>query len=193
MIVGPAVAEDVQILGQYLTSQKRAPPSRTRNYNLVSNAPGSPILYLSVPKRREGLRFWKSATNDFGTDSWVVQGWSFQPVRFPLLWNTAHPICGPIRYFDHLRPSFPILDEQTFPDLRQRHDETISSAFLREFCALALPLWNRSDQLRGHLCPDIRYTWNLAMAALNDDFIRAWSNRFVYVVTMWSLELRSYL
>ena len=52
MIVGPAVAEDVQILGQYLTSQKRAPPSRTQNYNPVLNAPGSPILYLSIPKRR---------------------------------------------------------------------------------------------------------------------------------------------
>lgn len=78
MIVGPAVAEDVQILEQYLTSQKRAPPSRTQNYNPVLNAPGSPILYLSVPKRRGTNvrpRFWKSATNDFRTDSWAVQEW----------------------------------------------------------------------------------------------------------------------
>lgn len=57
MIVGPAAAEDMQIIEEYMTS-KRSPQlqRQDRSYNILSNDPARPILYQSVPARRKG---WK--------------------------------------------------------------------------------------------------------------------------------------
>ena len=56
MIVGPVIAEDVQLLEKYMTSQNRPGISdRERIYDTVSDNPRDPVIYLSVPRRREGL------------------------------------------------------------------------------------------------------------------------------------------
>lgn len=60
MIVGPVVAEDIRILEPYLTNENPrhhgGPPGRL---STTSKAPGNPILYLSVPRRRDGLKLAK--------------------------------------------------------------------------------------------------------------------------------------
>lgn len=56
LIVGPVVAEDIQILEQYLTSNDNSqtdPAGRSHSTRIAS---GNPLLYLSVPRRRAGLR-----------------------------------------------------------------------------------------------------------------------------------------
>ncbi|EDN99599.1 hypothetical protein SS1G_02456 [Sclerotinia sclerotiorum 1980 UF-70] len=56
MIIGPAIAEDVQVLEQYMESQSGPKTSkRGRLYDTVSDNPKDPVIYLSVSRRREGL------------------------------------------------------------------------------------------------------------------------------------------
>lgn len=56
MIVGPAAAEDIHIIEEYMTSKRPLEEVGDGTYNVISNDPAKPILYLSVPARRKGLR-----------------------------------------------------------------------------------------------------------------------------------------
>jgi hypothetical protein len=57
MIVGPVMAEDVQLIQDFISSQGRlqhqSPAERL--YDTVSDNPRDPVLYLTVPRRRLGL------------------------------------------------------------------------------------------------------------------------------------------
>lgn len=55
MIVGPVAAEDIHIIEEYMTSKRSPEEVRDGSYNVISNDPAKPILYLSVPARRKGL------------------------------------------------------------------------------------------------------------------------------------------
>jgi hypothetical protein len=57
MIVGPTSAEDVQAIEQYMSSKSPEDIGRSsRPYNIISNDPSKPVLYLSVPRYRKGLK-----------------------------------------------------------------------------------------------------------------------------------------
>jgi hypothetical protein len=56
LIVGPVVAEDVQLIQDFMSSQGRLqhqPPELL--YDTISDNPRDPVLYLTVPRRRLGL------------------------------------------------------------------------------------------------------------------------------------------
>lgn len=56
IIVGPVMAEDIQVVTQYLTNQSlQSHRSRVNIYDTVSDNPKDPILYLQVPRHRLGL------------------------------------------------------------------------------------------------------------------------------------------
>ncbi|KAB8293982.1 hypothetical protein EYC80_009449 [Monilinia laxa] len=56
MIIGPVIAEDVQLLEQYMATQARPRKSNDkRMYDTVSDNPKDPVIYLSVSRQREGL------------------------------------------------------------------------------------------------------------------------------------------
>lgn len=54
MIVSPVITEDIQVLDQFM-SDKSSNTTRRRPQNLHSDGSDDPVLYLSVPRRREGL------------------------------------------------------------------------------------------------------------------------------------------
>jgi hypothetical protein len=54
--MNPPMAEDIQVLEHYLAAEGPESSSSTRPYSLVSNTAGKSIVYLTVPKRRKGLR-----------------------------------------------------------------------------------------------------------------------------------------
>ncbi|KAI9738307.1 MAG: hypothetical protein M1834_008805 [Cirrosporium novae-zelandiae] len=60
IVVGPMVAEDVRIFQQCLPSSPSIGSQQSQPYNIVSDDPRNPILYLKVPRRREGLKLAKS-------------------------------------------------------------------------------------------------------------------------------------
>src|SRR5689334_3269495 len=75
------------------------------------------------------------------------------------------------RYFDHLHPCFPVLDEKTFSDMWHKDNDRISSTLICDLYASALLFWNKSEELRHHPRPDAQFIWNQAVAALQDDFM----------------------
>jgi hypothetical protein len=50
------MAEDIQVLEHYLTSTGTVGATTGKPYSVVPSAPGKPVVYLTVPRRREGLR-----------------------------------------------------------------------------------------------------------------------------------------
>lgn len=55
LILNPPMAEDIEILEHYLTSNGPPGASTGKPYSLISSTPGNPIIYLTVPRRRKGL------------------------------------------------------------------------------------------------------------------------------------------
>ncbi|KAH8728731.1 fungal-specific transcription factor domain-containing protein [Phaeosphaeriaceae sp. PMI808] len=157
LIMSPHMAEDITILEQYLTSQPTDEKLLIKPYRTVATSSGTPIVYLTVPRKRKGLRSF--------VDPGRKQREIIEHVLSPFIAEALQ------LYFDHLHPCFPILDEQTFLDLWQRDNERISSTLVCDVYASALLFWKRSDVLSQHAKPDPNFVWNQAVAALQDDFV----------------------
>lgn len=150
IIVGPMVAEDVQILQRYLTAEPRVGP---QPYSVVSNAPGDPI-FLALPRHREGLQLAK----DSGRGQREILDQILGPKKRDVIQL----------YFKHIHPAFPVLDEEL---VSGEDGRKVSSTLLCEIYAISLTFWHFSDTLKHHHCPSEQYFWNLAIAALQDDFL----------------------
>ncbi|KAF2163958.1 hypothetical protein M409DRAFT_57062 [Zasmidium cellare ATCC 36951] len=77
LILNPPMAEDIEILEHYLTSNGPGGASTGKPYSLISSAPGNPIIYLTVPRRRQGL---STAVDPGRTQREVIE---------QFLWNQA--------------------------------------------------------------------------------------------------------
>lgn len=148
IVVGPIVAEDVQILQQYLTAESK------QHYSVVSDTPENPIIYLAVPRHRAGQNLAK--------DPGRAQREILEQVLGP---NKQHVIQ---LYFEHIHPAFPVLDEEAFAE---SDGCVVSSSLLCEMYAISLTFWNCSAALKPHHCPSEQYFWNSAIAALQQNFL----------------------
>lgn len=157
IIMNPTMAEDVQVLENYLTSKALRTSSTNRPYTVVSKGASDPVVYITVPRHRQGLR----TATDPGREQREI----------------LEQILGPLKteviklYFDHLHPCFPILDEETFCDLWTRDPDRISSTLVCDIYCVTLLFWNKSDVLVGHPRPDLVFAWNQAVTALQEDFM----------------------
>lgn len=156
-IVGPVVAEDIQILEQYLTSHDKTQTKRADCTQTTSIASGNPILYLSVPRRRDGLRLAK----DPGSSQKDIMEQIIRPYRDELI----------ELYFEHIHLYFPVLDELMVRGVYDQEGGSLPPALTCELFANALPLWTRSSKLRSHPRPDLSYAWSLAVNAIQEEFL----------------------
>lgn len=152
------MAEDITVLQQYLTpttSESRVPP---KLYSTISTGPGGrPVVYLTVPKTRRGLR------------NAIDPGRAQREIIENVLGSSAADVRA--AYFDHLHPCFPVLDEATFIDMWRSNSDLISPTLVCDLYASALQVWNRSHVLRHLPRPDPHFIWNQAVIALQDDFM----------------------
>ncbi|KAF2704114.1 hypothetical protein K504DRAFT_450869 [Pleomassaria siparia CBS 279.74] len=157
LMMNPPMAEDIAILQQLLTSHAAEGTPAARLYSTISNAPGNPIVYLTVPRRRKGLN---TAVDPGRTQRDIIE-------------QILSPFATEVRrlYFDRLHPCFPIVDEKTFLDMWERDNQRISSTLLCDLYASALSFWQCSELLRGYPRPDVHFIWNQAVVALQDDFM----------------------
>lgn len=56
LMMNPPMSEDIAILEQYLTSQTVGGEATAKPYSTISSASGNPVVYLTVPRKRKGLR-----------------------------------------------------------------------------------------------------------------------------------------
>ena len=75
------------------------------------------------------------------------------------------------RYFLKFHPAFPVLDQRAFLEIFEHGYDKVSPALICEFFALTLTLWDCSDVLKKHPKPDCQFIWNLAVEALQQDFL----------------------
>ena len=154
------MAEDITVLQQHLSStstrNERRPPSKL--YSTISTGPGgSPVVYLTLLRRRRGLR---NAVDPGRAQREIIE-------------NVLGPSAPEVRraYFDHLHPCFPVLDEITFSKMWLNDPDSISSTLVCDLYASALQVWGRSAALCRQTRPDSHFIWNQAVAALQDDFM----------------------
>lgn len=74
------------------------------------------------------------------------------------------------RYFSHVHPCLPIVDQDTFLELWNKDQERISPTLICDIYAATMTYWTSSDRLNWRQRPDTAFAWNLAVAALEEDF-----------------------
>jgi hypothetical protein len=157
ILVGPAVAEDVEILQRHISSHEPSQNQRSNPYRLLFRDSSNPVIYLSVPRYRTGLE----TTVDAGKGHLEI----------------VSQILGPFRdevielYLKHFHSNYPVLDDSTCDALRKRQLDKVSPSLLCTIYAAASPMWRKSDTLKLHPHPDYHYFWNKAISALYEDFI----------------------
>jgi hypothetical protein len=155
-MMNPHLAEDITILEQYL-SHKPMSQTAFKPYRIIPTFSGNPMVYFTVPRKRKGL--------NLSTDPGSIQR--------EIIEQVLGPHASEVRqlYFTSRHFRFPIIDEQTFQHLWQHDSERISSTLMCDIYASALLYWKRSDMLRGYPRPDLNFVWNLAVNALQEDFL----------------------
>ena len=157
LMLNPPMAEDIEVLEHYLTSHGSASASSAKPYSVISNAPGKPIVYLTVPRRRQGLRVEpQPGLKQREIMEQILGQWKADVVEL---------------YFSKLHPCFPVIDEVTFHELWQRDATRISSVLICDIYAAAAHFWNTSEKLKHFPRPDLAFLWNQAVSALQEDFL----------------------
>ncbi|KAE8547654.1 hypothetical protein EYB25_009447 [Talaromyces marneffei] len=159
-IVGPAMARDAQVLERYMspTYNTAAPSARQNPYSVYSHDPQNPVVYMKVPRHRN---IAPSGNGTAGFRQFEVMEKIVQPL--------GPELCR--LYFDNVHPPFPVLDEKAI--LEAYPQEGLPYTLVCEIYAVSLLLWRTSTTISasGRPTPDVRYMWNLAVSAMNDDFI----------------------
>ncbi|CRG86446.1 putative transcriptional regulatory protein C777,02 [Talaromyces islandicus] len=158
-IVGPAMARDAQVLQRYMSPVYDTAVSyaRPNPYSVYSHDPRDPVVYMKVPRQRNIV---PSGNGTAG----FKQFESMEKIIEPLGPELCHV------YFENIHPPFPILDENTV--LEAYRQDGLPHTLVCEIYAVSLILWKTSRKIAssGRPPPDIRYMWNLAVSAMNDDF-----------------------
>ncbi|KAJ6259060.1 hypothetical protein Dda_5957 [Drechslerella dactyloides] len=157
IIVGPAVAEDVEIVQRHMSNASQSHFARPQSGNYATEDPGgtSSVVYVTVPKYRRGVRP-KADTGDKQRE--IIE-----------------QIFGPFKkeairlYFELVHPCFPIIGDELRAQLLGLRWADVNSALLCNIYASVVPLWSRSEILRLHPRPDSDYVWNLTVSALQED------------------------
>ncbi|EPS36717.1 hypothetical protein H072_9709 [Dactylellina haptotyla CBS 200.50] len=154
IIVGPAVAEDVEIIQRHMSI---TPQSQRHNSNATyaSEDPGGSVVYVTIPKYRRGFR----PKLDTGDKQREIIEQIFGPFKKEAI----------RLYFELVHPCFPVIGDDLRAQLLGPQWAKVNSALLCNIYASIVPLWDRSEILRLHPRPDSDYIWNLAVSALQED------------------------
>ncbi|RDW68323.1 hypothetical protein BP5796_08980 [Coleophoma crateriformis] len=157
-IVGPAITSDAHVLEQYMSPNSPEGNEPTQNpYRVYSADPHKPVLYRRVPRRRAGLEVAKEP----GVKQQVV----LEQVLAPNARRLLH------LYLDKVHPAFPVIDENQLLDTRKNDASGPSAALICQIYAITMTYWNQTSFSKVHPHPDSRFAWNLAVKALQDDFL----------------------
>lgn len=82
--------------------------------------------------------------------------------------DPRHSLTKINRYRTVVHACFPILRREDLEDAADSHG--LRPALVSTIIALTAFFWGISNELRATVKPDLQYTWNIAIDALNDDF-----------------------
>lgn len=158
LLVGAELSEDVHILQNYLDDDHATATSQITPYRTVYYTPQRSIAYVSVPRGHAGLQLAR------------------RPGKVPL--EALRDLIGPshheelLRLFvEHVHPYFPIVDLSVFENLEHMQDEEFPSTLLCYVYMVSAHLWSSSPGLTHISSPHFARATNLAIAALQADFM----------------------
>ncbi|KAF2703162.1 C6 transcription factor-like protein [Pleomassaria siparia CBS 279.74] len=157
IMLAPHVAEDVDIIGRHIKQHKPAGGEIDDPYQTLSHDARNPIVYLTVPRYRTGLR------PEIGAGKEQLE--------------ILEQILGPFKqavidlFFNHAHHHFPVLDDETCSTLRNGPTDNMPKNVVCVVYAIGSPHWTRSDTLKMHAKPDAHYVWNKAISAVLEDFL----------------------
>ncbi|KAF2724153.1 hypothetical protein K431DRAFT_241866 [Polychaeton citri CBS 116435] len=149
------MAEDLQILDQYLTSNRPTESNQPRVYHHVPST-HEPITYFTIQRGRKGVELNHRA------------GRSQREILEQIVGQSKVALVQ--LFFERINSCFPVLDEVEFFETWRSHPEDITSSLLCDIYASATVFWKQSEELKHLNQPDPRFTWNQAVAALREDF-----------------------
>ncbi|KAF2274011.1 C6 transcription factor-like protein [Westerdykella ornata] len=158
IMLAPHVAEDVDILQRHISQHKTSEGEDPQSYQTLSHDTRNPIVYLSVPRYRSGLR------PEAGPGKEQLE--------------IIEQVIGPFKkevidlYFQHTHPHFPILDDETCGAIREGGPaERAPNNLMCCVYANGAFHWRYSDTLKLHPRPNNYYVWNKAISAVLEDFL----------------------
>ncbi|KAL4920175.1 fungal-specific transcription factor domain-containing protein [Aspergillus aurantiobrunneus] len=123
---------------------------------LSSQTPtNNPAVYMKVPRRREGLAMAENP------------GRQQKEILMQILKPYASELFD--LYFEHIHPAFPVFDPDSFTQLYR--EDKVSPTLTCDFFAVSQILWHHSPTLKKVPPPDPFFVWNLAVEALQQDFL----------------------
>ena len=155
-MLAPHVAEDVDILQRHIL-QHRPTGETSDTYQTLSHDAHNPIVYLTVPRYRTGLRPQISV----GKEQLEIIGQILGPFKREVI----------DLYFNHVHYHFPVLDDEMCSVLRKGPTDTVPNNIMCVVYAIGIPHWRRSETLKMHAKPDDHYVWNKAISAVIEDFL----------------------
>jgi hypothetical protein len=158
LLVGAELSEDVHILQNYLDADHTTVTSQTTPYRTVYSTPQHSIAYVSVPRGHDGLQLAR------------------RPGKVQL--EALRNLIGPSQHAELLRlfakqvlPYFPIVDLSPFQSLERMQDDEYPSTLLSYIYMMSAHLWSSSPGLTHMSSNDLVRATNLAIAALQADFM----------------------
>jgi hypothetical protein len=158
LLVGADLSEDVHILQNYLDADHATANSQTTPYRTIYSTPQHSIAYVSVPRGHIGLQLAR------------------RPGKVPL--EALRNLIGPSHHDELLglfarqvHPYFPIVDLSVFENLEHMQNDEFPSTLLCYIYMMSAHLWSITPGLAHIPSPDLIQAINLAMAALQADFM----------------------
>lgn len=158
LLVGAELSEDVHILQNYLDADHTTVTSQTTPYRTVYSTPQHSIAYVSVPRGHDGLQLAR------------------RPGKVQL--EALRNLIGPSHHAEllrlfakHVLPYFPIVDLSPFQSLERMQDDEFPSTLLSYIYMMSAHLWSSSPCLTHMSSNDLVRATNLAIAALQADFM----------------------
>ncbi|KAF2008464.1 hypothetical protein BU24DRAFT_328513, partial [Aaosphaeria arxii CBS 175.79] len=156
-LLAPHLADDIDVVQRHISKFRTSEPDESQTYKTLLHDSKNPIVYLSVPRYRIGLR------PEIGPGKEQLE--------------IIEQIMGPFKrevielYFNHIHHNFPILDDETCHTIRHGPIETVPRNLLCVIYANSAPNWRKSETLKMHARPDFYYIWNKAISAVLEDFL----------------------
>ncbi|EXJ78828.1 hypothetical protein A1O1_09230 [Capronia coronata CBS 617.96] len=156
-VVGPAVARDAKILGDWVSN-----PSETFNKQTRSSFPNG----LGTNNTRNSGLFTTVRMQPLGLRRDRMQDWR----KCQFIEKLTEPCAGDLVeiYLEKSNVCFPMLDDISFRQLYSEKKEDLSPVLLSCLYANATAYWGKSNKLRldSLRCPDIPFIWSQALESL---------------------------
>ncbi|PSN64733.1 C6 transcription factor-like protein [Corynespora cassiicola Philippines] len=157
ILLAPHVAEDIDILQRHISQHRTPGGDASDPYKTLTHDTKNPIVLLSVPRYRTGLR------SELGAGKEQLE--------------ITEQILGPFKrevidlYLTHVHYNLPVLEEELCFTLRNGSTDKIPKNVMCVVYALGTAHWRKSETLKMHPKPDCHYVWNKAISAVLDDFL----------------------